>query len=109
MTVGSEDNEDVLRRMRANGDDLSRPRNVDFSVVFPTENAAERFAEHFRMLGYAVSVELSECVEELPWDATVVKHMALSSAEITRFELALQEVATPLSGRNDGWGCFSEP
>lgn len=27
-------NGDVLRRMEAQGDDLSRPRNVDFTVIF---------------------------------------------------------------------------
>ena len=109
MTTERDDNEDALRRMSANGDDLNRPRDVNFSVVFPTENAAEQFAEHFRGLGYTVTVELSECVDELPWDATVVKHMAPSSDEISEFEIVLEEAATPLSGRNDGWGCFSEP
>ncbi len=109
MKFGIDENEDALRRMRANGDDLSRPRDVDFSVVFPNESSAEQFAGHFRRLGYAVSVEFSESMDELPWDATVVKHMALSSSEIAEFEIAIKEVATPLSGRNDGWGCFSEP
>lgn len=109
MTSGRNDNEDALRRMIANGDDLSREREVNFSVVFPTESAAEQFAEHFRGLGYKVSVECSEVVEDLPWDATVLKHMAPSSDEISEFEIVLEEIATPLSGRNDGWGCFSEP
>jgi hypothetical protein len=102
-------NEDALQRMRANGDDLSRPRDVDFTVVFPTRSASEKFAEHFRALGHKVSVEISESAENLPWDVVVVRHMALSINEIREFEAALESVATALSGRNDGWGCFSEP
>jgi hypothetical protein len=51
-------------------------------------------------------------VEEIAfrgWDVVVVKHMALSQEAIERFEETLQEVASSLNGRNDGWGCFSEP
>jgi len=49
-------NADVLRRMEARGDDLTKPRNIDFTVVFPDGNSAERFAQHFRALGHQVSV-----------------------------------------------------
>ena len=104
-----DENGDVLRRFEAQGDDLARPRNIDFTVVFPEEIVAERFAEHFRKQGYVASVEFAETVTELPWDVVVVKHMTPSHQEIGDFEAALQEVASTLGGRNDGWGCFSEP
>jgi hypothetical protein len=48
MIHPDDDNGDVLRRLEAKGDNLTRPRNIDFTVVFREENAAERFAEHFR-------------------------------------------------------------
>jgi Regulator of ribonuclease activity B len=47
-------NGDVLRRMEARGDDLTRPRNIDFTVVFADAISADQFAEHFLALGYAV-------------------------------------------------------
>lgn len=78
-------------------------------AVFPDESAAERFAGHFREQGYAASVEFAETVKELPWDVIVVKYMEPSHQGIGDFETALQEVADTLGGRNDGWGCFSEP
>jgi hypothetical protein len=40
-----DENGDVLRRMQANGDDLSKARDIDFSVVFHDEAAAKRFVE----------------------------------------------------------------
>jgi hypothetical protein len=109
MIYPEDDNGDVLRRMEANGDNLSEPRNVDFNVVFREESAAERFAGHFRERGYAASVKFSETVPELPWDVLVVKHMTPSHREIGDFETTLQEFADTLGGRNDGWGCFSVP
>lgn len=109
MIYPDDDNGDVLRRMEAQGDNLGMPRNIDFTVVFPDETAAERFAEHFRKQGYAVSVEFAETEKDLPWDVVVVKSMTPSHREIGDFETTLQEIADTLGGRNDGWGCFSEP
>jgi hypothetical protein len=109
MIFPDDDNGDVLRRLEAQGDNLARPRNIDFTVVFPEEGVAERFAEHFRKQGYVVSVEFAQTVKELPWDVVVVKHMRPSHHEIGDFESTLQEFAGALGGRNDGWGCFSEP
>ncbi|MGC2615598.1 MAG: ribonuclease E inhibitor RraB [Terracidiphilus sp.] len=43
MEFPDDENGDVLRRMAANGNDLSLPRNIDFTVVFPNESTAQRF------------------------------------------------------------------
>jgi hypothetical protein len=105
----NDENGDVLRRMQANGDDLRHPREIEFTVVFSIGISAEQFAEHFRALGYRVSVEFAETVEEYPWDVVVANQMRPSHAEIGSFEDLLQSIAGPLGGRNDGWGCLSEP
>ena len=39
-----DENGDILCRVRKDGDDFARPRDIDFSVVFPSEGAAEEFA-----------------------------------------------------------------
>lgn len=109
MNHPNDDTVDALRRLEADGDDLSRPRNIDFSVVFPTEFTAERFADHFRERGYSVELRFSEVKEGLPWDVTVVNNMTPSHQAITDFEDELQQVAETLGGQNDGWGCFTEP
>ena len=107
MTYPDDANGDVLRRMEAHGDDLTCPRNIEFTVVFPNENAAKQFADHFSTLGYAATPELTETVENFPWDVVVVKHMVPSHAEIGAFEDSLQRVADTFGGHNDGWGCLS--
>jgi hypothetical protein len=66
MIHADDDTGDALRRLEGDGDDLSRPRNIDFTVALPKEDAAQQFAEHFRKQGYAASVRFSETANELP-------------------------------------------
>jgi hypothetical protein len=101
-------NGDVLRRLQSQGDDLSSPRDVDFTVIFPDEQAACGFAEKFRIADYAVTVEMTECNEELPWDVRVTRNMVPTHAGISLFEDELGRAASDFNGRNDGWGCFSQ-
>ena len=103
-----DENGAVLRRMHEQGDDLTVARDIDFSVVFATQEAAQTFATRFALLGYTVSVELGNCVPELPWDVRVSKHMVPNHVAIGEFESELEQVATILGGRNDGWGCFAK-
>lgn len=103
-----DENGDVLRRMHESGDDLSKAREVDFTVVLPDKAAAQEFGDHFHELGYKVSAEESKTVPELPWDVVVVKFMVPTHAGITQFEQELQAVASQVGGRNDGWGCFEQ-
>lgn len=105
MKYPDDANGDVLRRMEEAGDDLTRPRGVEFTVIFPNENAAKQFADHVSALGYAASAELTETVADFPWDVIVVKQMVPSHEEIDAVEDSLQQVADIFGGRNDGWGC----
>lgn len=101
-------NGDVLRRLESQGDNLTKPRNINFTVVFPGESSAEKFAEHFRELGHEVSVEFAEVEKDFPWDVVVVQHMVPSYDAISNFEELLQSVADSWGGHNSGWGCFSQ-
>jgi hypothetical protein len=109
MIYPNDDNGDVLRRLEAQGDDLTQPRNMDFTVVFTDEDSAQRFSKHFQALGYATSVDFTQTKKEFPWDVVVVKHMTPTHQEIGDFEGLLEGVAEALGGYNDGWGCFGEP
>ena len=101
-------NGDVLRRLQQAGDDFSIPRDVDFSIVFPDRGRAERFAGMFRAAGYLATVQRSDVGPERPWDVTIVKHMVMTHASITGFEMELEAAASPLDGMNDGWGCIAQ-
>ena len=109
MIYPNDANGDVLRRMAAQGKDLTKARNIDFTVVFAHASSAEQFAEHFRELGHAVSIRETATEEDFPWDVIVVKHMVSTYEGITDFENLLQSVADRWNGHNDGWGCLSQP
>ena len=109
MIYPNDANGDALLRMEAAGDDLTGPRNIEFTIVFPNENSANEFANHVRTIGYEASPEFSETAEGFPWDVIVVKHMAPSHSEIGRIEAVLQSAAGAFGGHNDGWICLSEP
>jgi len=104
----NEENREVILRMARGGDDLSKSRDIDFSVVFPNESSAQEFASQLREIGYRATVNRSDVDSDLPWDATVVRHMLPQCEAITGFELLLQARASPFGGRNDGWGCFEQ-
>lgn len=99
-------NGQALRNMLESGDDLSKPRDFDFTVVFPDGGAAAAFAQRFKDRGYSVNYERTATAEGLPWDVVVVNFMIPDHAAIAAFEQELQAEAEPLGGRNDGWGCF---
>ena len=110
LTIFPDDeNGDALRNIAAQGKDLTKPRDIDFVVIFAEASSAEQFAGHFRELGYAVSVEETDTKKDFPWDVIVVKHMVPTYEGITDFENELQLVADQWDGHNDGWGFLSKP
>jgi hypothetical protein len=105
-TYPDDANGDVFRRMEAHGDDLTKPRDIDFAVVFPDERSAKNFAERIHSLGYKATVKNTER-EDFPWDVIVVNHMASTYDGINNFEDLLKSIADDWGGQNDGWGCFN--
>jgi hypothetical protein len=51
-------NGDVLRRLVADGDNLSVPGTLDFQIIFPDEKSATRFAEVVSSKFDSVKIEL---------------------------------------------------
>lgn len=100
-------NGDVLRRMRSGGDSLTLAREIDFSVIFPSEEAAIAFCEAVDKPDLKLSYRLSEVDDDRPWDVTVKKDMIPDHAKIAAMEEWLAGHAEPLGGENDGWGCFN--
>jgi hypothetical protein len=104
-TFPNDENGDVLRRMEATGDDMTRSRLIDFSHLLPTEEAAHAFAKAVQKPELAITVEAIDGSDR--WDVTVSKMMAPSHADITSLETQLGDHAQALGGQADGWGCPS--
>jgi len=105
MTFPDDENGQVLQQMAAQGDDLSVPREVDFAVIFPTEDAALEFAIRLLKNGQKVSFSEYEEHEELPWQVYAHPFMVPTHENISGYEELLATEAAPLGGQNDGWGC----
>ena len=98
-------NGDVFRRMRDSGDDLSKPREIDFNHVFQKEEDAGRFTEAVRQEGYA-KVSCAYAEELKAWDARVQIFMLPTHADVTDKESKLDAIARKFGGHADGWGCM---
>ena len=103
-----DDNGDVLRKLQRGGDDLSLPRDINFSGVFATEANAIAFARLFESPDTRVEVERAEVVPGLSWDGTITRHRVPDHGAIGDLEATLARQASPLGGRNDGWGCWGQ-
>jgi hypothetical protein len=99
-------NGDVLWRMRNGGDDLSKPREIDFSMIFPSKQAAFDFAVAMLQREQKVSMSPYSGNDLFPWQATVHVVLLPSHKEISGFEDFLLREASSFGGRTDGWGCF---
>ncbi|QAY78404.1 ribonuclease E inhibitor RraB [Sphingosinicella sp. BN140058] len=101
-----DENEEVLRRMAAAGDDLGRPRPMDFSHLFPTREGAIAFARRVDAEGFTPVVRPYD-KPGLPFDVTVTTAPMLPTcANVTATEQRLATLAAEQGGRPDGWGCF---
>jgi hypothetical protein len=69
------ENGDVSRRLQADGDHF-QCRDVDFTVVFPTQNRCPTVHQNFPDKRHNTSVTRSEVVAESAWDVWAIRHMA---------------------------------
>jgi hypothetical protein len=104
----ADDNGDALWRMAEAGDDLGKPREVDFAVVFPTETVALQFAVMLLRTGQKVSFGPYDGDPDRPWQVYVHRMLLPTHTTITAVENDLARAAGPLGGCNDGWGCLAQ-
>lgn len=104
----ADENGDVLWQMAKDGDNLAVRREFDFSVIFPTEDAAIQFAVY--MLRNDQKVSFSEYPQHkaLPWQVQLHPVLLPTHAQITGYENLLAKYSARYGGRNDGWGSFQK-
>ena len=106
-----DDNGEVLWHLRTSGDALTDAREIDFSVIFPSRQAASAFAA---MLGGTHRVELERLhkkdhVDGFPWHVLVYLDAVPQHSTITEFEQLLARQAASLGGRPWGWSATFVP
>ncbi len=104
QSLPADENGEVLRRMRASGDDLSMARVIEFAHTLPDQAAAEKLVIQMRALGYEVDAYASDV--GCDWEVICGVRMVPVHADVTATEERLGAMATELGGRVDGWSCF---
>jgi hypothetical protein len=104
----ADENGDALWRMAESGDNLGKPREVDFAIILPTETAALQFAVQLLRNGQKVSFGPYDGDPDRPWQVYLHRVLLPTHAAITAVETELARGAEPLGGRNDGWGCLEQ-
>lgn len=91
-----DENGDVLRRMLANGDDLSRARTINFEHVFSSKSDALSFLTE--TCGEDITVSMSQIAQDGRWNVQVSTHMLPTHSGITDVETRFDSVARTFGG-----------
>ncbi|WNC73201.1 ribonuclease E inhibitor RraB [Thalassotalea psychrophila] len=101
-------NGNMLWHMAQEGDDLNRPREIQFSVIFLTQELALKFGRTL----LANNQKLSFCPylgnPEYPWEVTAYPEMEASYSNIISYQMLLETEARKYDGIYDGWYCLPQ-
>jgi len=92
----------TLWQMQENGDNLSTEREVEFSVLFPSQEFALKFGQLLLENNQKLSFTPSQANENLPWEITAYPQMAVTYDNVTGYQELLVSSAAPLKGQFDG-------
>lgn len=92
----------ALRSVAAKSD-MTRPMDVDFSVVLPSEEASNELAVLAAARRYACQPTQTEGGT---WDCMCTKRMVLTYQSVIDAQRELAELSEPIGGYVDGWGTF---
>jgi hypothetical protein len=82
--------------------DLSKPMNIDFMVVVPSEEAGDKVAVRVSKLGYVPVVEFDALTSR--WTCYCAKFMLATYDGVVAAQRELDDISRDLGGRSDGWG-----
>ena len=104
LTLFPQDNVgDALWQMVQAGDDLSQPREIQFSVLFQSKDQALKYGQ----LLLENQQKLSLCPfpedENYPWEITAYPEVEASYENIAAYQELLENSALPFQGKYDGW------
>jgi hypothetical protein len=95
---------DALRRMAEDGNELTRPMQIDFTISVPSLAAGHAVAQAAQEIGYRTSVERDEETET--WTCYCSRHMVASYDAVILAQEELSLVSALHGGHCDGWGSF---
>lgn len=92
----------LLWQMQQEGVDLSVEREIEFSVLFPSQELALKYGQLLLENNQKLSFCPFEGNEEFPWEITAYPQMPASYFSINGYQELLETSAAPLHGKFDG-------
>ncbi len=102
----SDDIGDALWGMQQEGSELEQEREVEFSVLFPTQELALQFGHLLLENNQKLSFTPFADNDEFPWEITAYPIMPLSYENIAAYRELLESSSAPLKGKFDGFYCL---
>ncbi|WP_180021358.1 ribonuclease E inhibitor RraB [Acinetobacter sp. YH16044] len=102
-----DDNGNVLWQMQQDGDDLSVPHEIEYSIAFSNEAQAEQCALYLLKEEQKISLFQDEESDREEWIITVYVYMEPDYEDIVDLEQWFIKIAEQHSGEYDGWGCMA--
>lgn len=97
----------MLWQLLQEGDDLTEPREIEFSVIFPSQELALKFGHILLENNQKLSFCHYNGDEEYPWEITAYPEMPATYENIEAYIELLKVSSGPLNGKFDGWFCVS--
>jgi regulator of RNase E activity RraB len=94
---------DALRRLIADGSDLSKEMEIDFAMAVPDREAGEAFAVVARQIGFVTDVYLDS---DGKWTCYCTRIMIPSYDAMIDTQETLADIGRPFDAVPDGWGSF---
>jgi regulator of RNase E activity RraB len=97
--------EAILKRLKEQGLDLSKPHNIQFFISFPSQFTADKAAIRIKKSGFHVSIITSE---KWDWVCRATKKMVPELSEIQNFRTEFGHLIETYNGKYDGWKIAEE-
>lgn len=85
--------------------DLDEAIDVEFSVIFPSQELALKYGQILLENNQKLSFCRYDGDENNPWEITAYPIMPLTYENIVSYQALLVSTAEPLKGKFDGWYC----
>ena len=102
-----DDNGNVLWQMQQDGDDLSVPHEIEYSIAFSSQALAEQCALFLLKEEQKISLFQDEESDRVEWIITIYVYMEPDYEDIVDLEQWFMKIAEQNSGEYDGWGCMT--
>ena len=99
---------DALWKMQLSGDDLTQAREVEFSILFPSQELALKFGQLLLENNQKLSFTPFQDNAELPWEITAYPEMPMSYENICAYQALVENSSAPFQGVFDGFYCINK-